>query len=50
MKLEDIYELWGEDSKIDQEHLGDEAIKVPQLHHKYYNIWYKKLFYSLKRK
>ncbi len=38
MKLEDIYDLWSEDSKIDEHHLGDEALKVPQLHHKYYKL------------
>lgn len=39
MKLEELYDLWGEDSKIDASELTLEAMKVPQLHHKYYKIF-----------
>jgi len=35
--------LWAEDSKIDRTELGEESIKIPQLHHKYYKM------YSLER-
>lgn len=38
MKLEDIYELWEKDSQIDRTELGDEALKIPKLHHKYFQI------------
>lgn len=39
MNLEAILELWNEDSQIDRTELGDEAIKIPKLHHKYYRIF-----------
>lgn len=39
MKIEDILELWKEDSNIDRTELGDEATKIPKLHHKYYQLY-----------
>lgn len=39
MKLEDIIALWNVDSKIDPFNLGNEAISISQLHHKYYQIY-----------
>lgn len=39
MKLEDILEQWKEDANIDRTELGDEALKIPKLHHKYYQIY-----------
>jgi hypothetical protein len=39
MKLEDIHELWGNDSKIDHTELSHEALRIPQLHHKYLKIF-----------
>ena len=39
MKLEYILELWSEDSKLDRTELSDEALKIPSLHHKYYQIY-----------
>ena len=39
MKLESIFEHWGEDSKIDRQCLDDEALRVSQLHHKYHRIY-----------
>lgn len=39
MKIEDIFELWEEDSKIDRTELGDEALKISRLHNKYYPIY-----------
>jgi hypothetical protein len=39
MKIEDIVELWKEDANIDRTELGDEATKIPKLHHKYYQIY-----------
>lgn len=38
MKLEEIFEQWKIDSEIDRTELGDEALKVAKLHHKYYQI------------
>lgn len=39
MKLEQIFEMWGEDSKIDSNNLGDEALKIASLHHKYHEVY-----------
>lgn len=39
MKLEDIYEEWKKDSEIDKTELGDEALKIPKLHHKYFQVY-----------
>jgi hypothetical protein len=39
MKIEDILELWKEDSQIDRTELGDAALIIPKLHHKYYQIY-----------
>lgn len=36
MKFEDIFEEWKIDSTIDQTDLGNESLKIPKLHHKYY--------------
>lgn len=38
MKLEEIFDQWKIDSEIDKTELGDEALKVAKLHHKYYQI------------
>ena len=39
MKLDEIYEQWCVDSEIDMTDLGTEAIKIPKLHHKYFQIY-----------
>jgi len=39
MKLEDILNAWEVDSKVSPTDLGNEAIKIPQLHHKYYRMF-----------
>ena len=39
MKIDSIYEEWGKDSEIDKTELGDESIRIPKLHHKYYQIY-----------
>lgn len=36
MKFEDIFEEWKKDSEIDKTDLGNESLKIPRLHHKYY--------------
>lgn len=48
MNIEEIMTLWEEDTKIDRTELGDEALKIPKLHSKYYNIMIKEKL-SLKR-
>jgi hypothetical protein len=39
MKFEDIMIMWEQDSKMDKTELGDESLKIPLLHHKYYKIF-----------
>lgn len=39
MNLDDYFEYWQEDSKIDRTELGEESIKIPQLHYKYYKFY-----------
>jgi hypothetical protein len=39
VKLDDIFALWDIDCKIDKTDLTNEAIKIPQLHNKYYRIY-----------
>lgn len=39
MKLEEIYEEWKKDANIDKTELADEAIKIPKLHHKYFQTY-----------
>lgn len=36
MKFEDIFDEWKRDSEIDQTDLGNESLRIPKLHHKYY--------------
>lgn len=50
MTLNEINELWAEDSKIDKINLGDESIKTPSLHHKYLQIYSKEKLILAKRK
>lgn len=38
MNIDEIMVLWEEDTKIDKTELGDESIRIPKLHSKYYNI------------
>lgn len=39
MKLEDIFDMWGEDSKIDRAQLDTESLAAASLHHKYHKIY-----------
>jgi hypothetical protein len=39
MKLEEIYEAWKVDSNIDRTELGEESLKIPKLHHKYFQAY-----------
>lgn len=53
MTLEDIQKLWEKDADIDRTELGEESLKISQLHSKYYKIFsterltLKKLTYDL---
>ena len=38
MKIEEILDLWSKDSNIDKTELDNESLKIPKLHHKYYQI------------
>jgi hypothetical protein len=39
MKVEEIFDEWKIDSAIDRTELGDEALNISKLHHKYYQIF-----------
>lgn len=39
MRIDEIQALWEADSTIDRMELGNEAIKIPKLHSKYYKIY-----------
>jgi len=39
MKLSEIQEQWNRDCNIDRTELGEESLRIPQLHSKYYNIF-----------
>lgn len=41
MTIDEILENWQQDSKIDKTELGEEALNIPKLHHKYYQIYVK---------
>lgn len=38
MKIEEIFAQWELDSQIDKTELGDAALNIPKLHHKYFQI------------
>ena len=37
--LDKIQEMWESDSKMNQDELDAESLKIPQLHAKYYDIY-----------
>lgn len=39
MKLEEVHDLWKEDSRIDKSELGDESLRTPSLHHKWLKMY-----------
>ena len=41
MNVDEILEHWQTDTKIDKTELGEEALNIPKLHHKYYQIFVK---------
>lgn len=38
---DDISEIWAVDCKIDETNLGGESKRIPELHNKYYSLYYK---------
>ena len=54
MSTDDISEMWAVDSRIDETNLIGESKKIPELHNKYYTLYYrealkvKKLRYDYK--
>lgn len=43
MSTDDISEVWAKDSQIDETNLVGESKKIPALHSKYYNMYYKEV-------
>jgi len=43
MSTDDISELWAKDSPIDETNLVGESKRIPTLHSKYYNMYYKEV-------
>jgi hypothetical protein len=43
MSTEDISEMWSRDSHIDETDLVAESRRIPSLHSKYYNLYYKEV-------
>jgi len=39
MQLDDLFDLWEKDCKLDRTELGEASTIIPQLHHKYYKIF-----------
>lgn len=39
MNIDEILSSWEEDARIDRTELGEESIKIPRLHHKYYTMY-----------
>lgn len=39
MKIEDIFDLWSEDSNIDSTDISRASLDIPKLHFKYYKIY-----------
>lgn len=41
MSTDEISEIWSKDAKIDEANLVGESKKIPELHNKYYTMYYK---------
>jgi hypothetical protein len=41
MSTDDISNLWSVDCKIDETNLAGESKRIPELHNKYYTLYYK---------
>lgn len=43
MTLEELNEMWAVDAKMNEMDLGNEALKIPKLHNKYYTAFVKEM-------
>lgn len=41
MDIDEINKLWAQDCKIDETNLSRESGRIPELHNKYYNLYYR---------
>lgn len=41
MNIEEINEMWAKDCKIDETNLIRESSRIPELHNKYYNLFFR---------
>ena len=41
MDIDEINHLWAQDCKIDETNLSRESSRIPELHNKYYNLFYR---------
>lgn len=39
MKISELHDQWEKDSSIDRSELGEESLRIPQLHAKYYRMY-----------
>ena len=39
MNIDELMDMWSKDSDIDRTELGEESLKIPQLHSKYYKLF-----------
>jgi len=39
MNIEEIYEMWANDSEIDQTNISSESANIPKLHNKYFRVY-----------
>lgn len=39
MKLDEIYTMWEKDADIDRTELGEESLRIPMLHSKYFRVF-----------
>jgi hypothetical protein len=39
VKLDEIQKMWSDDSNIDRTELGEESLRIPQLHSKYFKLF-----------
>lgn len=39
MKLNELHDLWAKDALIDRTELGEESLRIPQLHSKYFKLF-----------
>jgi len=41
MDIDEINKLWAQDCKVDETNLSRESSRIPELHNKYYNLYYR---------